>query len=760
MFPPSSPDGQQNTLPTLEREGKHVQGIYSVDRVTFSNPETGFAVVYLTSADEESSSSLPAVGDFGKPRQGDCYKIEGKWRRDPKYGMQVQVSFARPETPSSLPAIERYLAGASIKGLGPHYARALVEHFGTETIGELRSGGKHLQEVKGIGPVRAERIRESWAEYEGMHNLMIKLQGVAELSPRQAQQIYRQYGHEAWDIVSQDPYSLAQDVRGFGFARCDQIGRALGIAHDAPTRIRGGILHLLEEALSQGHLWCPVDELAQEASELLGVSAKNVTQEIEHLGETQQIVSRNMSDTPAETAIFLPRVAHTEQRIAEKLAHLLSMPPEKPALSHRETQKLLDTLEEKKLTEEQLGAISGLLRGNRLVILTGGPGTGKTTTIRSLIACLESVRVPYALCATTGRASKQLTQATGHPAATVHRHLRIGIGRKEIKPIDERVLVIDEASMTDLWLFHQILRRTRDNTRLFLIGDIDQLPPVGPGAILQDLIGAGEEQGVPGIHVTRLTRIFRQEAGNRSIIVVNCHRIRAGQRPIHDVPKTSDYFEMHRDTPEEARSLAVDLVANRLPGFLDVPPTEVQVLAPMHRGVAGIRSLNLALQRALNPSAPIKAELSLPARSPSASQRVFREGDKVRQTQNNYQKQVFNGDLGIIQRIYPDENRLVVRFDEHDVAYDHDELNELVHAWAMTVHSAQGSQWPAVVILLLTSHYVMLERNILYTALSRAQRLAVLITQDKAVRIAVNQQRSTQRRTQLVPRLCEALGES
>ncbi|MEA3408221.1 MAG: ATP-dependent RecD-like DNA helicase [Chloroflexota bacterium] len=726
-----------------------------MDRVTFSNPETGFAVVHLKPADEDASRSFLAVGDFGTPRRGDCYEIGGRWRRDPKYGMQVQVSFARPETPQSLTAIERYLAGASIKGLGPHYAQALVNHFGTGTIQELRSGGKHLEEVKGIGPVRAQRIRESWANYEGMHNLMIKLQGVAELSPRQAQQVYRQYGHEAWDIISQDPYRLAQDVRGFGFTRCDQIGRALGIAHDASARIQGGVLHLLEEALSQGHLWCPAEQLAQEASELLGVPEERLSKEMEHLAETQQLVRRDVLNDL--TAIFLPRVAHTEQRIAEAMAHLLSTPPGDLELPPQEAQAVLDTLEEKKLTAEQQEAILALLRGNRLVVLTGGPGTGKTTTIRSLIACLQNLRVSYALCATTGRASKQLAYATGHPAATVHRHLGIGMGRNEIKPINERVLIIDEASMIDLWLFYEIARRTRDSTRLFLIGDVDQLPPVGPGAILQDLISAGEKDGVPGIHVTRLTRIFRQEAGNRSMIVVNCHRIRAGRRPIHDVPKTSDYFEMHRDSPEEARRLAVDLVANRLPGFLDVPPIEVQVLAPMHRGAAGVRSLNLALQQALNPPAPIKAEIALPSQSAAAGQRVFRQGDKVRQTQNNYQKQVFNGDLGIIQHVYPDEGRLVVRFDEHDVVYERDELDQLVHAWAMTVHSAQGSQWPAVVILMLTNHYIMLERNILYTALSRAQRLAVLITQEKAVRIAVHQKRSTQRRTQLVARLLEAL---
>ena len=453
-------------------------------------------------------------------------------------------------------------------------------------------------------------------------------------------------------------------------------------------------------------------------------------------------------------------MTHTEQRIADRLAYLLRTPPRSALhLTRANAERMVAQRGHSDLTEEQRGAVSALLGGTRLVVLTGGPGTGKTTTVRSLIACLEAVQVSYALCATTGRASKQLAASTDHPSATVHRHLGIGFGRGEIEPLRESVLIIDESSMIDLWLMDQILSATTECTHLFLVGDVDQLPSVGPGAVLQDLIAAAEEAHLPGIQVTRLTRIFRQEAGDRSMIVVNCHRVRAGRRPIKDVPKTSDYFEMVRSTPQEARDLAVELASTRLPGYLNVRPYEVQVLAPMHAGVAGIRALNLALQEALNPPDPRRTEITLAGvgRSAEAS-RALREGDKVRQTRNDYKKGVFNGDLGIITRINAEERTLTVRFDEHSVVYTYEELDELVHAWAMTVHSAQGSQWPAIVIIMLTNHYVMLERNILYTALSRAQRLAVLITQEQAVRIAVAQDRSTRRRTGLVGRLVKALG--
>ena len=753
---------KQSASASASLEGSPFKGTYSVRRVTYTNPETGYAVVHLVPADRPSATGLVAVGHFGEPRTGDCYRVEGVWRRDPRHGMQVRVSSVLPDMPQSLTAIERYLGGASIKGLGPHYARALVAHFGEETFAELQSGGQHLEEVSGIGPVRAQMIRDSWAEHEGIHRLMVDLQGIAGLSPNQAQRIYRSYGRDSWGVVSQNPYLLAEQVRGFGFKTCDRIARALGIAENSPQRLQAAIVHLLNRALAEGHLWSSMTTLVAEASTLLGVTPESIPPQVDALLSQERVTGEQIAEAGISSsvmALYLPQVARTETRVAERLGYLLRHPPRTALhLSRSQADHVVARLAQADLTVEQRRAVGGVLTGNRLSILTGGPGTGKTTTVRLLIACLEALQVSYALCATTGRASKQLAVLTGRNAATVHRHLRIGVGRHDVEAVRESVLIIDESSMIDIWLLDQIVARLTDATHLFLVGDVDQLPSVGPGTVLQDLIAAAEDAHLPGILVTRLTRVFRQEAGKGSMIVANCHRVRAGDRPIRDVPRDSDYFEMFRDTPREARELAVDLVSRRLPKFLAVPPSEVQVLAPMHGGEAGVRALNVALQQALNPPAPHKVELGLAGvGAGSPVRRILRDGDKVRQTKNDYQKRVFNGDLGIITRIDPENKLITVRFDDHSVLYEFGELEQLVHAWAMTVHSAQGSQWPGLVIVMLTSHYVMLERHILYTALSRAQRLAVLITQDKAVRIAVSQDRSGRRRTTLVRRLSVAM---
>ena len=736
----------------LGREGEPVEGPYSIDHITYANPDTGYAVVRMISADDPGAPPIVAVGSFLQPRTGECYYIRGTWHRDPQYGLQVRVSSALPEAPRSLEALERYLSGASIKGLGLHYARALIKHFGEDTFRILEEGGHRLEEVPGIGPVRARTIRESWASHRGIHRLMVNLQGVAGLTPTQAQHIYQEFGQSAWDIISQDPYRLAEHVRGFGFKTCDRIARQLGIAHDAPVRLQAGVIYVMQRALDEGHLWTVADTLRDEAARLLEVSPEAVTPEIEQLLARSRIVSGPTDDPAEPTGLYLPHVAHVKLESPSDWPTDCANPHTESASAPGHAENMVERMGHASLTEEQRGAIVGLLVGAPLVILTGGPGTGKTTTVRSLIDCLEAMHVSYALCATTGRASKQLAASTGRQAATVHRHLGIGGGSREVEFVRETVLIIDEASMIDIWLMDEILRRLRDDTHLVLVGDVDQLPSVGPGAILQDLIAAVERERVPGAQVARLGRIFRQEAGDRSMIVINCHRIRQGQRPLTDSGAESDYFEMIRETPQQARELVVGLTTTRLPRYLNIPPSEVQVLAPMHGGEAGIRTLNRALQEALNPPDPAKAELALSGvgRDPS---RILRVGDKVRQTRNNYQKQVFNGDLGTVTRIDTEDRTVSVVFDEQSALYSYDELDELVHAWAMTVHSAQGSQWPAVVIVMLRNHFVMLERNILFTALSRARQLAVLITQEQALQIAISADSATRRRTGLVPRL-------
>jgi len=740
------------------RQAKHLEGLFSVQRVTYCNPESGFAVVHLVPADRQTDTGFVATGTFGQPRTGECYRIEGTWRQDPRHGWQVKITSALPQTPQSIPAIERYLAGATIKGLGPRNAAALVRHFGDQTFQILQEGGKRLEEVPGIGPKRAETIRRSWAEHEGRHQLMIRLQGVARLTPRQAQVLYRQYGDRAWQILTENPYRLADEVRGYGFRTCDVIASHLGIAPDAPERIRAGILYVLRQQLDDGHLWDSETHLVDEATSLLECQKEAVAPQLDALAASSRIVREEIiADGKPVTAIYLPQVRHTEEALAVRLTDLLQQAPSDALrLAPPEARALVDRLGHQSLTDEQRRAVIAVLTGSRLSILTGGPGTGKTTTLRCLIESLEALDVSYALCATTGRASKQLAASTGRPAATVHRHLRIGTG-STVERLRETVLIVDEASMIDLWLMHSIAERLTERSHLLLVGDVDQLPSVGPGAILQDLILLAESGRVPSLAVTRLTQIFRQEAGQESMIVVNCHRVRRGERPIGDVRSTSDYFEMLRETPEEARKLAVDLVARRLPRYLQIPPSEVQILTPVHAGQAGTRALNRALQETLNPPAPGKSEYVVPHAAGDGARRVLRVGDKVRQTRNNYEKQVLNGDIGVIHHIDRSKQVLTVDFDDRSATYDFDQVDELVHAWAMTVHSAQGSQWPAVVVIMLKHHYVMLERNILYTALSRAQRLAVLITQEQAVRMAVSRDRAMRRRTGLIWRAQQTL---
>ncbi|MGI6367870.1 MAG: ATP-dependent RecD-like DNA helicase [Anaerolineae bacterium] len=757
---PNPPSSQQHPLHLSSAE-EPVQGRFVVVRVTFENPENGYAVVQMLpeDADRDATATVTAEGVFGGLSTGACYRIEGAWRVDRRFGPQIHVTSALLETPTTPAAIERYLAGATISGLGPHYAHLIVEHFGDAVLSVLDAGGPGLEEVRGIGPVRAARIRASWAENRAINRLMVQLQGVAGLTPRQAHRIYHELGDQAWELVSSNPYLLAERVKGMGFASCDRIASALGISGSAPPRLQAALLHVLERALNDGHLWTAPQPLIAAAAELAGATANEMEDQLGTLVEQHRIVSRKVSEAETE-GIYLQRVAASEERLARRLAQWLATSPISALHLLPAAAQALTRAMGPNLTEEQYGAIEALLMGARLVVLTGGPGTGKTTALRTLILCLEQLHISYALCASTGRAAKQLSSATGRAAATVHRYL--GLGTASERPLGEElehsVLVIDEASMIDLWLMDEIAGRLGQATHLFLVGDIDQLPPVGPGAVLHDLIALDASHPGPALKVVRLEKVFRQEAGEVSLIAANCQRVRQGQRPLPPTRPEADYFEMPRETAQEALELAVDLVCDRLPRYLGVPPEEIQVLVPMHGGDAGVQALNAALQTRLNPRRG-RPEVLLGMRAGNLPV-MLREGDRVRQTRNDYSKGVFNGDLGIVQRVDVDERTVQVRFDDAIATYAPFELDDLVHCWAMTVHAAQGSQWPAVVSILLTSHYVMLERNILYTALSRAQRLAVLITQEAALQRALRHTTLNTRRTDLTARLSAGLAEN
>ncbi len=731
---------------------KSPNGQFEIERVVYENEENGWAVLRMVPLDSPAALPVTAVGNVPNPVAGACYDIEGEWQKSKEHGYQVQIKSAKPFVPATVQGIERYLASGAIPGVGKHYAHLLAENYGSDTLAILDAGAPNMEDISGIGKKRAALIRQAWLENRHTHSIMERLQGEAGLSARQAQTLYKELGDQAWEKVRSNPYRLQDILAGVGFKTCDKIARNMGLGLNDPARIRAGLLYVLEEALHKGDLWLPEEAIKAQATDLLQLSTEEIETTFTGMVAQEDLI---LEVQEGQSAVYLARVYYTETRIADDLAQLLASPRPLRAMSRTKAEELVDRLQEFPLTEAQHNGIVEILCGAPLHVITGGPGTGKTTVMRTLIRCLEDQAIEYALCATTGRASKQLESATQRPAATVHRHLKLGTPG-EPEPLYEDILIIDESSMIDLWLMAEISQRLRIGQQLVLVGDIDQLPSVGPGTVLQDIIQAGAS--CPGISVTRLDTIFRQEKGSESLIVTNCHRIRQGELPIKG-DSEADYFEMSRDSAEQARDLAIELVTRRLPAYLDIDPLQIQLLAPMHRGTAGIAALNTELQQKLNPPAPRKPEVIL-THGGEGPARVFRLGDKVRQTRNNYQKQVLNGDIGLIDSVSTANRQITVRFDNQLVPYEADELLELVHSWAMTVHAAQGSQWPAVVILMISEHYVMLERNILYTALSRAERLAVLVSDARAVGIAVKRQHALDRHSGLAQRIVQATAQA
>jgi exodeoxyribonuclease V alpha subunit len=748
--PRSTPDPQQPTASLRDLRGV-------VERITYQNPDNGYTVARLTperaGPEEEARRGddrlVTVVGTLVDLTPGEAIVARGWWRNDPKHGWQFQVSDYRTTLPATLQGMRKYLGSGLIKGVGPVTAARIVETFGEATFPVIDADPARLREVSGIGPVRAQRIAATWVEQRHIREVMAALQGFG-LSTSLAVRIYKHFGQESCRVLTHAPYRLAREVWGIGFKTADTIARAVGLAADAPERLQAGVLHALSAAADQGHTLLPGGDLLLQAAALLGVTTPHVQAAVEALLTSGEMVTV-MSEGASDRLLALLPFARAESGLASRLRLLAASGNQAGAAQHFGEVSwpvAFGWLAERhglQLAPAQEAAVRMALTCP-VSILTGGPGTGKTYTLRAILALAQAKGLHCVLAAPTGRAAKRMAEATGHAAGTLHRVLELHPGRPAgrglDRPLEADVMVVDETSMLDVLLANQLLKALAPGTHLLLVGDPDQLPSVGAGDVLADLLLAGY------FPVTRLTQLFRQGPG--SGIAANAQRILAGELP-HFGGDSADCFFLPAEDPTVAAALIVDLVAQRLPARYGFGPGEIQVLCPMHRGEVGIGALNLQLQERLNPGREGVPEAR-------AGGRVYRPGDRVLQLRNDYELQVFNGDLGTVQAIDPVAQALTLLLDDgRTVTYPFASLFALTHAYAISVHKAQGAEFPAVVIPLLTSHAMMLGRTLLYTALTRARRLVVLAGQPKALRLAVHDWQRAPRHTALEGLLASTL---
>jgi exodeoxyribonuclease V alpha subunit len=729
----------------------------SVERITYYNEENGYSVIRLNA--EGHLDLVTVVGHLPEVQPGESLRLEGRWTAHPKYGRQFEAEWCEQVLPATVEGIKAYLGSGMIKGVGPVTAKRIVQRFGADTLHVLDEEPNRLQEALGVGPRRAESLTRAWEEQKHIRAVMMFLQSHG-VSTNLAVKVYKTYGDDALQVVQQNPYSLARDIWGVGFKTADKVARNLGLPHDAPFRVQAGVAYTLSQLADAGHVYAPEEELVAEATTLLEVEPSLIEGAIQAL-DAEEVVhcdtlvygssgAAGSSPVPLreERAVYLAPFYYGEIGVTNRLRDLLDDPASRLTAFRRVNwEALLAQLARKssfELSVEQRRAVRTALT-NKVTVLTGGPGTGKTVTLRTAIAALEAKRCRYALCAPTGRAAKRLTEATGRPAKTVHRLLEYspkhGFQRNDQHPLDVDCLIVDEASMMDLLLTNRLLKAVDPAAHVLFVGDVDQLPSVGAGDTLRDIIASDR------VEVVRLWEIFRQAAD--SGIVVNAHRINRGQFPV--LNEFDDFFFFSKEDPEAAAELLVDVVGRRIPHRFGLDALdEVQVMAPMYRGACGVSNLNELLQQALNPASPRKAEKRLGGR-------VFRVGDKVMQLRNNYDKEVYNGDIGRVLGINAVEQALTVSIDDRPVAYDWAELDELVHAFAISVHKSQGSEYPAVVTPILTQHYLLLQRNLLYTAVTRAKQLVVLVGTRKAIWMGVKNDKVSERHSGLSVRLRERL---
>jgi exodeoxyribonuclease V alpha subunit len=702
-----------------------------VDRVTFHNSDSGFCVLRVKARGQRDLITI--VGHAAMISAGEFVQASGSWINDRTHGVQFRAAFLKATAPTTVEGIEKYLGSGMIRGIGPVYAKKLVRAFGETVFDVIEQEPDRLREVTGIGPKRADRIIAGWAEQKVIREIMLFLHSNGVGTSR-AVRIFKTYGADAIQLISENPYRLARDIRGIGFRTADQIAAKLGIEKTALIRVRAGISFALAEAMDDGHCGLPHEELLALTRQLLEVPAELVETA---LGLELQDGAVVADDLDGRRCVFLAGLYRAEREIAGKLNALASGKPPWPLIDADKAIPWVETLTKLVLAQSQIAAVRVAL-ASKVLVITGGPGVGKTTLVNSILKILLAKTTAIALCAPTGRAAKRLSESTGLEAKTIHRLLetdpRTGSFRRtEEAPLDCELLVVDETSMVDVPLMRALLRALPDQAALLLVGDVDQLPSVGPGQVLADIIASGT------VPVVRLTEVFRQAAESR--IIVNAHRINQGLMPDLAPVEGGDFYFVDAADPEEGVRKLLAIVRERIPKRFGFDPIrDIQVLCPMNRGGLGARSLNIELQKDLNPPGEIRIE---------RFGWTFCPGDKVMQVENDYDKDVYNGDLGVVSRIDIEESELVAGFDGREVTYGFGELDELVLAYATTIHKSQGSEYPAVVIPLSAQHYPMLQRNLVYTGVTRGKRLVVLVGQRKALAIAVKGARTRRRWSKL-----------
>ena len=739
-----------------------------VERITYQNPENGYTI--LKCRVKDYAELVPVIGNLLDVNVGSVLLVEGNWKVDAKYGRQFVAESWEETLPATVYGMEKYLGSGLIKGVGPKFAKRIVQKYGIDTFAIIEDNVELLIEVEGIGKKRVQMIAESWERQKEIKNVMLFLQANG-VSTSFAAKIYKQYGNESISIVKENPYRLADDIWGIGFKTADQIAEKLGFEKNSFVRLRSGIMYTLSELSNDGHVYAEKKQLLKRASELLGAEEEYIIMTMDDMLKKEELIQeKTIKKTDTEgnltDAVYLPPFYFAEIGVAGKLKKLANTPATDrlwTGLMKARTESGNETLSVNvEAIEKKAGMVYDEVQRNairqaaasKVMILTGGPGTGKTTTTHGIISAYKAYGLRILLAAPTGRAAKRMTEATGLEAKTIHRLLECkppeGYQKDEEHPLEGDVLIVDECSMIDIVLMNSLLKAIPQNMRLILVGDIDQLPSVGAGNVLRDII---DSRSFP---VIRLTKIFRQAQTSR--IIMNAHRINEGKMPDISNGKDTDFFFMENEDVEAVVPQLVELVKTKLPKYYHVDARQIQVLTPMQRGVIGATNLNLALQEAVNPSEHEvflkgRGAVMMPKNTLRRSGFAFREDDKVMQIKNNYDKEVFNGDIGIVTSVDAENRILKVNFDNRIVEYDITELDELVHAYATTIHKSQGSEYPIVVMPILMNHYVMLQRNLIYTGITRAKQILVLIGTKKALSYAVRNVTVEKRNTLLKERL-------